>query len=76
MCANHNAPGGPGKGKMTAEVLPDGRVKSQTGDLSGANHQSADGFLKYLAQLMGGAVEEQRLAHGHQHQHDHDHLKQ
>jgi hypothetical protein len=39
---------------MVIEILPDGRVKVDTGDLSGAQHMSADQFLRFLASECGG----------------------
>ena len=61
----------PANGTMRVQVLADGTVRSQTGDMAGVNHQSADGFLTLLAQLMGGAVAEEKLAQGRQHTHTH-----
>lgn len=73
MCSTRGTPGAPERGKIIVDVLEDGTVRSVTGDLSGPQHQAADGFMQYLAQLLGGSVDEQRLAQGHEHGHDHSH---
>lgn len=62
-----------GKGEIDVTILDDGTVKSETGDMSGALHQTADNFLKELARLMGGAVAETKAKHAHTHSHTHSH---
>lgn len=61
------------KGTIDVRILADGTVRAETGDMSGVAHKHADDFLKLLAQLLGGPVEETKLDHGHQHHHDHGH---
>lgn len=65
----------PGKGEIEIEILPDGELKIETGDMAGAAHKSADEFLAEVLALVGG--EETRTSlnkhkHGH-HVHDHEH---
>lgn len=61
------------KGTILVEVLADGTVRTETGDLSGPNHQSADLFMKTLATLLGGSVTEEKTKHSHAHTHPHVH---
>lgn len=60
-------------GTMTVDVLADGTVRAETGNMAGVSHQAADAFMKELARLLGGPVEVQKAERGHQHQHEHDH---
>lgn len=59
------------KGVMEVEFLEDGRVKVDTGDMSGKNHRTADDFLSVLAYVCGGEVERKKKR-GHSH-HTHSH---
>jgi len=71
------------KGTMTIEVLADGTLKIETGDMGGVAHKAADDMLDELQRAMGGAVEVTDVkghaghqhhfhdAHGHTHDHDH-----
>ena len=63
------------KGTIQADILDDGTVRSETGDMGGVTHAAADNFLKLVQQLMGGAVSEAKVAQGHHHTqgHGHDH---
>lgn len=67
-------------------ILEDGTLKFTTPKISGANHQSADAFLKTAADLLGGDTTRTRRtdlnhnlrgafdAHTHDgHSHDHGH---
>ena len=58
------------------EYLPDGTVKSSNGTISQANHSSADGFFKVLAQLLGGEVTRTKRAHGVHVHHQHEHARE
>lgn len=62
---------------ITVEILKDGTVKFTTPKISGANHQSADAFLKTTADLLGGETTAERRvgAAGHNHTHTHEHVK-
>lgn len=56
-------------------ILKDAVIKSETGTISGPNHDNAEQFFVRLKQLTGG--EEQRESSGsHEHQHNHSHLHQ
>jgi hypothetical protein len=61
------------KGTMTVEILDDGTVKTETGDMGGVDHKSADQFMADLARYLGGSVAETKIEHGHQHSHSHGH---
>lgn len=58
------------KGEMTITILDDGTIKTETGDMAGPSHKSADDFLKMIARLAGGVVTEEPLQKGHVHTHD------
>jgi hypothetical protein len=60
--------------EVTIEILDDGTIKSTTNPVSPANHQSAESFMKDLAQLTGG--EATRTRRGHRHAHTHTHVEQ
>lgn len=61
------------KGTMTVDILPDGTVRSVTGDMGGPSHKAADQFMEDLARMLGGAVADVKLDHGHTHTHSHSH---
>jgi hypothetical protein len=61
------------KGQIGIEVLKDGSLKIETGDMSGPLHKDADDLLTLIQTLMGGSVEKKSLDHGHHHHHEHDH---
>jgi hypothetical protein len=65
-----------GKNEMSIEILPDGQLRIETGDMQGVNHRSADEFLKELQRLMGGDVSTKKAPHAHGHNHSHERLKQ
>jgi hypothetical protein len=44
------------------EILADGTIKSTTDKVSGANHASAEQFLRTSSQMVGGEVRIQRRA--------------
>lgn len=56
---------------IKGNVLGDGTIKTVTDTVSPENHQNAEAFMKYLAQLTGGEVHtEARGTHSHtQHSH-------
>lgn len=55
---------------INGNVLGDGTIKTVTDEVSPENHQNAEAFMKYLAQLTGGPVHiESRGTHGHVHHH-------
>lgn len=69
-------PKGMPKGTIDVQILSDGTVRTQTGDMSGPTHKAADDFLKLLATYLGGDTQEQPVEgvhHHHHHDHDHHH---
>lgn len=59
------------KGKLVMTSLKDGRVKLETGDLSGPLHDMADRMVQRIQELCGGSVEVEKVGHDHQHHHHH-----
>jgi hypothetical protein len=57
------------KGEIDVQILDDGRLRIETGDMGGVAHKAADDFLKFCEQMMGGAVERAKAEHAHQHHH-------
>lgn len=64
---------------ITITILKDGTIKTETDKVSGPNHQNAEGFLRSMSALAGGAWKQVRkigasLLHGHSHEHgEHTH---
>jgi len=71
MCGNA------GKGNVNSLelcFLPDGRIRIDTGDFSGAAHVTADKFLLELQRELGATLESRTpLARNAVHVHDHAH---
>jgi hypothetical protein len=59
--------------KMTITILEDGTIKTETGKISAARHQSAEAFLSTVTKLAGGDATRQRKGHAHHHHPDHVH---
>ena len=60
--------------RITGVILPDGTIKSETGQISGANHSNAEGFFELLKGRLGGEeVRESRGQQNHDHGHSHTH---
>jgi hypothetical protein len=62
--------------RITGVVLRDGTIKSQTGSISGANHDNAENFFVRLKELTGGEeTRESRgeISHDHSVSHTHQH---
>lgn len=57
------------KGEVGLEILSDGRIKIETGDMGGPNHKAADDFIRTIQELMGGEVVTQSTKHAHHHHH-------
>jgi len=57
------------KDVMQVEILPDGTLKTTTDPISGANHQSAEEFLKGITELAGGQATRTRKQGKLQHVH-------
>ncbi len=60
---------------LTVTVLPDGRIRIDSDDLSGPNHTSAENLVKLLSQLAGGetTVTRKRPTTIKTHSHTHTH---
>lgn len=58
------------KGTMTVDILPDGRVRVESGDMGGVQHQSADDFMTGFTRLLGGEVTTEKVEEGHHHHHE------
>lgn len=62
---------------LTIEVLADGTIKTTSDAVSGANHATAEAFLRQMATLAGGETTRTKRkdahAHSHSHTHSHDH---
>lgn len=58
--------------KFQITVLPDGTIKSTTDEISSANHQLAEDFLKMLARLSGGESVRVRRTDVYRHTHIHE----
>lgn len=78
MC-DPSGSGGGGKlpaNTLNAIILPDGRVRLETGSFAGAAHTSADKFMQALMKELGVDVDERTsLGHVHHHHHHHEHQK-
>lgn len=76
MCANHDH-GNTGlpAGTLRVIVLPDSRIRIETGDMSGATHASAAAAIPALARVLGVTIEEStRIVRGLVHEHEHAHV--
>lgn len=58
---------------MQIEILEDGTIKTTTDPISGANHQNAEEFLRFVARSAGGETTRVRRKDVHTHSHSHDH---
>ena len=61
---------------LAIEILDDGTIKISTDSISPANHLSADNFLKFISELVGGETTKTKNRHAHTHQHTHEQAKQ
>lgn len=52
-------------------ITPEGKIVTETGDVSGINHSNAEEFLGFLAALSGGQVEIIKGGADHEHSHVH-----
>ena len=53
-------------------VLTSGDIKVETGTFAGTMHLTADAFVGFMANAMGGTIDTKVRDHS-QHSHDHDH---
>lgn len=72
MCAS--ASGKMAPNTLDVTILPDGRVRLETGSFAGAQHTSAEKYLQALLKELGVSVE-QKVSTGHVHHHAHHHHK-
>lgn len=61
---------------FTVEILPDGTIKMESGDLSGTGHYTAEEFVKRVQGLAGGRVDIEKIAESHHHHHIGQHVHQ
>jgi len=72
-----------GLNEIEITVLPDGRVRIETGSIGGPEHMAAGKMLAWLEAELGGEVVHERTEkvhhhdpdHEHEHEHEHDLLK-
>jgi hypothetical protein len=57
---------------MKIIILADGTIKTITDPVSQANHQSAESFLKTVAELAGGSTTREKRPDAKQHHHHHE----
>jgi len=57
---------------LQIEILADGTIKTTTDQVSGPNHQTAEQFLKMVAQLTGGETTRTKRKESHSHVHSHE----
>jgi hypothetical protein len=60
------------KNKMVIDFLEDGRLKIDTGDMSGPLHKQADDFLVDVARDCGGKAAQKRKPGHARHTHTHN----
>lgn len=58
--------------KMKIVVLKDGTIRTETDEVSPANHSNAESFMKMISRLTGGEVTRTHKPHAHRHEHTHD----
>jgi hypothetical protein len=60
---------------LAVTILPDGRIRLETGSFAGAQHTSADAFVRALLQELGVSIESREaIGHVHSHAHSHEHV--
>lgn len=64
----------PLKGQLTIEILEDGQIKIETGNLEGPLHLSADQLLKEIQTLLGGEVVIEKIKKKANHMHTHENI--
>jgi len=59
--------------QLKIEILEDGTIKTTSDDVSAANHDTAEQFLRAMARLAGGETvrETRKDIKGYHHGHDH-----
>ena len=66
---------------LKIEILDDGTIKTTSDEVSAANHDSAEQFLRAMARLAGGettreARKDRKHGHAHHHHHTAGHIEQ
>ena len=61
---------------IDVEVLDDGRIRTENGKISGANHSNASQLFRLVAELTGGRTERTKRQPGHVHTHEHIDIKE
>lgn len=61
-CDHHH-----GHASFDIEILPDGTVRVDMGNQAGPHHMTAERFLQFLAQQLGGTHQRTRKAATHTH---------
>lgn len=76
MCG-HTGEGALPAGTLEITILPDGRIKIDTGSFAGAAHASAAAAIPAIAKALGVTIEDvrSRLVHTHVHTHTHAEVK-
>ena len=62
-----------GNDSIAIEILPDGTIKVTSDQISGPNHQNAEQFLRFMAELAGGETTRTRRKDVHHQAHSHSH---
>jgi len=61
--------------KIDVEILDDGKVKVETGPISGPNHMNAEKMMRFLREELGPETSKVRKAHHHHHVHEKEFAK-
>ncbi len=56
--------------QILLEILADGTIKASTDKISDENHLSAEQFLSFIAQMLGGSVTKQKREQAQSHLHN------
>lgn len=65
--------------RMVFKILEDGTIRTTVDGISGANHASADSFVRGVDSLLAGKLHIERrgdISHNHAHAHEHHHDKE
>jgi len=62
------------KNRFNIEILEDGTISVDSESFDPTVHKSADDFVRYLGEMMGGeVVVKEKRSHAKHHHHHHDH---
>jgi len=63
------------KNQFNIEILEDGTISVDSDSFDPQVHKSADDFVRYLGEMMGGQVTvKEKRSHAKHHHHSHDHV--